>query len=427
MQINKVGGILDIFRVASFRNLWIAQIISQVSINMLTFVLGVLIYEQTRSNAAVSLLYLTVGLPAAFFGVISGVYVDRFDRKRVLFISTFLRVLVVLLLYNVLSNILLVYLLTTIITIIGQFFIPGAAALIPHYVNSKLLITANSLFTLTFYSAIIGGFVLGGPFLEIFGSDKIIIFIALLLGVATMFIGFLPQDSVTKIKSKGNEFTQLIGDIKACFSFIQKNPKIGQAILLMTLAQAVIAIFATLGPGFADKILSVKLTDASVLILGPAAIGMVVGAFFIGFFGTKFRKNSLIRNGIYLSGFLLLIIAFISNVSQIPSIEYFLKKYFLDTYKSYILILSIISFFFLGFANSLIDIACNTVLQEQSIDEMRGKVYGFLVSFVGGAAILPVVVSGVLADVLGIGNIIIFLGILLLCVGFVIQYKTSKA
>src|SRR3989344_1682605 len=90
------NGILRVIGIQPFFLLWSAQIISQVAFNMLIFIVGVFIYAKTRSNASVSLIFLTVGVPAAFFGIVSGAIVDNFEKRRVLLWSTSIRVLLVL-------------------------------------------------------------------------------------------------------------------------------------------------------------------------------------------------------------------------------------------------------------------------------------------------------------------------------------------
>ena len=80
-------------------------------------------------------------------------------------------------------------------------------------------------------------------------------------------------------------------------------------------------------------------------------------------------------------------------------------------------------FYLLGFANSLLDVPSNTILQKETEGDMRGRVYGILSASVGGAGILPVVISGVLADLVGVGNVIFLLGVLVLSYGLIRHFR----
>ncbi len=419
------SGFIEVLKNGPFRCLWFAQVLSQITVNMLTFVLAVVIYGQTKSNTAVSILYLTIGVPAAFFGILSGVYVDRFNKKNLLIITTVIRATLVGAILIFKDQLLIVYLLSILISLISQFFVPAEAALIPQYVDSPHLLPANSLFTLTFYSAIIGGFVIGGPLLSLLGEVGVLWLLIALFAGSTVFLAFLPavkHVEIPKTDSLFAAFAQVQNDITVGLRFIRNSASVTLAIFTLTLAQAIIAIFASLGPGFADRILNIKLTDASIIILGPAALGMIGGALVIGSL-IKFGKRKLIKSGIFLSGALLSFIAFLiffrTNRWANASLEQLLSL----NVAGAMVPLAVMAFFLLGFANSLIDVTCNTVLQERTTDEVRGRVYGVLASLIGGIAILPVILSGILADLFGIGKIFLLLGIVVLLIGTVMQVK----
>ena len=395
------NALIQVLQIVPFRNLWVAQVVTQIVVNTLIFVLGVIIYETTASNTAVSVLYMAVGIPAAIFGIISGVFVDRLPKKMLLISTVFVRAGLVLLLIFSQGKLIPLYLMSALISIIGQFFIPAEAALIPHFVRRELLLPANSLFTMTFYSAIIGGFVAGGPLLNLLGWQTLLVFLAAAFVAAGTLLLFLPREPLLP-SAHQLSFAMVVNDLRAGIEFIYKTISVRQAIILLLLAQSVIAIFASLGPGFADRILYIKLTDASILILGPAAIGMIFGALFISQVKSRFSRRKLITASIISSGLLFMLVA-----SLAASARYELPR----VVNVGILPIAITSFFCLGFANSLIDVTCNTILQEQTQEHMRGRVYGVLASLIGGVAILPVFVSGLLADTWGVGTVVFCLGL----------------
>lgn len=412
--------LLETLSIKPFLWLWLSQLISQIAVNMLVFVSGVLAYESNRTNTSVSLLYLAVGIPAAFFGIFSGILVDRFNKRTVLITSTILRMLLILLLFFYQSSLILVLLLNGVISVINQFFLPAEAGLIPRFVPNRLLMSANSLFTVTFYGAIIGGFVFGGPMLAWMGSKNVILFLVLLCFIATVFLFFINYKTAATIKiASGTNHT--LDDFIEGINFIRNSPLIFQAIALMTIAQMVISVFLTLGPGLADQILSLKLTDASLVIMAPAAIGMIIGAMVIGSIGQNYRKRNLINWGIWFSGLILL---FVSGLIRSTKSARFLSAFehiFFTSWNEGILPVAIICFFLLGVGNSLIDISCNTVLQEHTPDQLRGRIYGVLSSIISGVALLPVIISGILADKFGIGKIIFSLGLILFLFGMFVR------
>lgn len=165
----------------------------------------------------------------------------------------------------------------------------------------------------------------------------------------------------------------------------------------MTFSQALLSTLAVLAPGFADRMLMIDLTDASYLVMGPAAIGLVCGSFLVGAYGNKILKGTFITVGIVGAGANLLLLSVVSG--------------------SYSLIAAIILLFTLGIFNSFISVPANTILQQDSDSHMRGRVYGVLTSATGGVSLLPVVFSGILADELGIGLTMALLGLVIAAVG----------
>src|SRR3989338_7190728 len=67
-----------------FLNLWINQILVQLSFNALNFTLIIWVFKLTDSNTAVSALLFAIYLPAVILGVFSGVLVDLIDRKKII-------------------------------------------------------------------------------------------------------------------------------------------------------------------------------------------------------------------------------------------------------------------------------------------------------------------------------------------------------
>ncbi len=424
--------LLQVLRLRPFFWLWSAQLLTYVVANMLTFVLGVLVYSQTRLNTHVSLLYLAIGIPATVFGLGSGLIVDALNKKRLLFTSTILRAVILLLILINHQHMNFLLLAVALFTTFGQIFIPAEASLIPQIVPSHLLFAANSLFTMTFYASIIGGFVLGGPLMSILGNKVVMTSFVVAYGLAAALILMLPHN-LGKTNHNGTmTLVSVLDDFRFLFKFVQQTTYVGRALLLMTVLQVVVTIFMILGPGFVDKILHIKLTDASVVLLGPAAGGMILGALSMGILGSKFQKRTLIFAGVLISGILLLLLTLYTVMLGVPSSTQFLtQEYFpsdlINTYleqiRSVLLPLTIFTMFMLGICISLIDISCNTILQERTSDEVRGRVYGMLSTLISGVSLLPVVVSGVLADIIGIEKIIFALGMLLLGFGVYIGKK----
>lgn len=407
---------LSVIKNRNFRFLWLAQITSQVALNMLAFVLAIMVYAKTRSNTAVSLMLLSFAIPSVIFGVAAGGVVDFYDKRIILLLCNVARVFILMGFFLFAGNIFLLFLLAIFISIITQFFIPAEAPSIPNLVSGSDLLTANSLFTISFYVSTVLGFVLAGPVIRLFGNQNVYLFMLLLMSLASIFVYFLPSIKATKEKGKtAINLRFFTATIKDGLRFINENVRVKQSLILLTFSQALIATLAVLTPGFADRILGIDLKDASYLIMGPAAVGLVLGAFWVGGLGSKYLKGTIILVGIIAISITLILLSLMTKAGR-PSIGIFI--YFLHSRLVVTnLVVAIVLLFLLGIFNSFISVPANAILQGDSDTKMRGRVYGVLTSLTGGVSLLPVIFSGILADVAGVGKALFVLGIAVLTMG----------
>ena len=399
-----------VVRNSNFRSLWLAQIISQISLNMLAFILGLQVYHWTRSNTAVSLMLLTFGLPAVFFGVIAGSIVDYFDKRQILIFCNLSRAFFLIMLFFLSPNLIFLYILAILISTVTQLFIPAEGPSIPLLVHQEHLLWANSLFSISFYLSTILGYIFAGPMVNIFGMKNVYLVIALGMTVATYFTVKLPNLKTKAILEPFRfNFSGLISSIFEGFRYISKHPRIKQSLYLLTFSQSLIATLAVLAPGYADRVLVIDLTDASYLVMGPAAIGLVFGAYLAGQFGEKILKGSLVLMGIFGTGITLVLLSLISRFASFN-----------------IIFPAMLFLFLLGVSNSLINVPASTILQAESTNQIRSRMYGLLTSLSGGLSILPVVFSGILADTIGLEKTLMFLGFVVIILSVLYLFQRRK-
>ena len=163
---------LEVFRNRPFLLLWLSQAFTQVGGNMVIYGLTVIILESTSSKTAVSLLILTFLVPAVLFSALAGVYVDRVDRRTILVVTNLLRAGAFVLTFLAGSNLPVILVLNVTVSTITVFFGPAEAAMIPHLVPRRQLISANGIFTLTLNGAFAIGFALLGPIMVTIAGAK---------------------------------------------------------------------------------------------------------------------------------------------------------------------------------------------------------------------------------------------------------------
>src|SRR5579859_4559066 len=140
-----------VLRYAGFRNLWLGQVISQIGDYFAFLALMVVVSgfspEAASTTRAVSGLMIAITLPRLVFGVLAGVFVDRWDRRHTMIGSDLIRAGLTLALIPAFlaQNLWLVYALAFALAAFGTLFNPAKGALIPTLVPPEQLTAANAL------------------------------------------------------------------------------------------------------------------------------------------------------------------------------------------------------------------------------------------------------------------------------------------
>lgn len=395
-----------------FLLLWLAQITSQLAFNMLNFILIILVYEKTLSNTAVSGLIVSFTIPALLFGLLAGAYVDRRNKKSVLLITNISRAILAVLFYFTKDMLGMVYLLSFLTSVATQFFVPAEAASIPRLVGKGRLIRANSLFAITLYGSILVGYILAGPIIKILDIESAFLVGALFYFLASLFASVLPSMGSEK-EMTVNDFlangaiARAIIRIREAYELIRRVKNILTAILFLTLSQGVIIILATLLPGYATTVLGIQSSDISLIILIPAALGVVLGAIILTRLGRKVKRQLFVNTGIIFSGIILITLSYLSVLVSDVSLR---------------IVLAMTNLFILGVVNAFIVVISNATLQGTN-EHIIGRAYGVVVAASAGFSLFPVVLTGGLADIFGVKIVLVFIGILMLILGIGKSYR----
>lgn len=142
---------LTVLRNSDFRKLWIGQVISSIGDYFAFLALMVVVSgfsdDPASTTASVSGVMIALTLPRLLFGVLAGVFVDRWDRRVAMLVSDLARVALTLAMIPAFlsQNLLLVYAIAFVMSTVGTVFMPAKGALIPKLVPEEQLLSANSL------------------------------------------------------------------------------------------------------------------------------------------------------------------------------------------------------------------------------------------------------------------------------------------
>lgn len=420
--------ILKTLQIRPFLYLILSEFFSQFSMNIFNFILLIVVFAIARSNAAVSGVVIAFTFPTIIFGILAGVLVDRWNKKNVLFLTNLLRALMVVPLFFLSGDIFIIYTVTFGVSILTQFFIPAETPMIPVLVDRKYLLSANAIFGMVMYSSIFLAYALSGPILFLLGKQNVFVFITVFFLIAAFFA------SIIKVKKKkeigpalNNENLSLSfsQEIKTLITLISKTKSLYHALFSLTLAQVLIFVLAVIGPGYAQSVLRIKVENFPLLFVTPAVIGLTLGALILGSFLHKKSKSYLTKIGLIVLGVAILLLPYGAKLESREFVQ-FINFYLPLFLQINILHIMIVLAFVIGFATAFVFIPANTILQEETSDESRGKIYGLLNSLVGVISFVPVVAVGGLADVIGVKAVITGIGIIVLAIAAIRIFITDK-
>lgn len=419
--------ILKTLRIRSFLYLILSEFFSQFSMNLFNFALLIVVFRVSESNSAVSGVVIAFTLPSLIFGILAGVLVDRWNKKKVLLITNILRALLVFPLFYFYNNLAIIYIVTFGVSMVTQFFIPAETPIIPLLVKRKLLLSANALFGMGIYASIFLAYALSGPILFFLGERNIFIGLAALFVIAGFFASIIKVSKSRIEPKKVIDFPPLTlkQELKIMMDVIYKTKALSHALFSLTLSQVLIFVLAVVGPGYAKDVLNIPVENFPILFVTPAIIGVALGALIIGSFLHNFSKATLTKFGMFLLGVSIMLLPYGSKFESREFVQ-LINLYLPSLLTINVLHIMFVLAFVLGFATAFIFVPANTILQEETNDESRGKIYGVLNTLIGITSIIPVVLVGGLADIIGVKSVITGVGISVIILAFTRTFITDR-
>src|SRR5918912_1459173 len=119
---------------------------------------------------------LVVSLPYSLIGPFTGVFIDRWSRRRIMVVAPWLRTaLVWLVLFDPARSPVAFYAGALWVLSVNRFYLATAQAIVPRLVPTEDLLMANSLATVGGTVALLAGVFVGGKVIDAFGRGSVIV------------------------------------------------------------------------------------------------------------------------------------------------------------------------------------------------------------------------------------------------------------
>jgi DHA3 family macrolide efflux protein-like MFS transporter len=374
-----------VLRISMMRRLWYAQIISVFGDFLALFaVIGVLTFKLHATPQQVTGVSIAYMLPIAVLGVIAGVFVDRWPLKPTMVSSDSLRAALVLLLLFA-HQTWHFYAILAAISVVSSFFGPAQGVAIRSAVPLHGLRSANALMQQVMFGMRIIGPAIAAWLVATFGAR------VCYLADATSFVGSAlliasvpfvahskPTPAAPAQPTEQSALTRIWTDMKQGINFIFHHAGLLFVILAMASAMFVVGCF---GPLIAVYVRDSLHASANVFGIASALIGagMLIGINALNALAKNVKNTVLVYAG--LSGIALGLL-FLTVFTHVWS--------------------TMLGDFIIGVAIAGIIIPAQTMMQQETPPALMGRVGSTMMSLIFGAQILGLILSGILANQIGV-------------------------
>lgn len=374
--------IREVLKLKPVRRLWAAQVVSVFGDFLAIFaVLSYVSFTLHASAAQVTLISVSFMLPFGVIGPVAGVFVDRWNVKHTMIASDLIRGVLCLALVFA-GNVWQIYAILFLLSTVSTFFVPAQSVTLRTIVPKEGLLAANALVQQAFQVMRIISPALAGAIVGWFGASSCYYLDTVTFAFSASMIATLVIAREPVVPSKDSHPVKVVlDDLFAGVKFIFTHPTISFVILAMAAGMFAVSCF---GP-----LIAVYVRDelqANVLWFGiinsMIGVGMIVGTLVISRFAKEISKTHLALWGLFTMGAFVVVLAAFKTLAAAS-----------------------VGMLGLGIGVIFVIVAAQTLMQGQTPMEMIGRVSASFMAVLSIAQLVGLVISGSLAQTLGIRNL----------------------
>ncbi|MEX0988806.1 MAG: MFS transporter [Actinomycetota bacterium] len=388
-----------VVRDRTFLRLWGAQIVSSLGDWVYAIAVALLLADRVDGPDAVAVLatlLVVQYVPSAVFGALfAGPLVDRRSRRTLMIAADLARaVAIASLLLAGEPDLLHFYAVALVLGIFGAIFQPALLSTVPNIVRRDRVLPAQSLIGATSHIAIVAGPAIGGFLVARYAAGTVFAVNAATFVLSALLIATVPiAGPAVRALAPGPRFA----DVRRGLRYVASNPLTRGIIVVLGLVSLGAATKAPLEPLYVRDVLADGALETGGRIFGliTAAwgLGMVLGSVTAPGIARRWARERLLPISIAVVGCAVLVVSRTDDFSTV-----------------------LFAWLVAGWANALGNVSYETLLQERTPDEFRGRVFAAIEAvsdsaFVAGA-LIAVAVGAALAvqDVLAIAGGVMLIG-----------------
>ena len=380
-----------------FAIIWTGQFLSILTSSIVNFAIVLWLSLETGSAEVLAFATMAALLPQSVLGLFTGIFIDRWKRKRVMIMAdsfiAFCTLILAVLFYFDLAKISHIYVLLALRSVGSAFHMPAMQASVPLLAPKSELMRIAGINQVIQSVCNIAGPALAGLFITMMKMTNILLLDVAGAAFACLSLCFIPDPS----HEERNSELHLWREAKEAIMEVRNQYGLSWLFLLSILATFVIMPVSVLFPlmtlnHFAGNAFQVSLVEVSWgggALLAGALLGL-----------KKYRWNEiLLINGMYIA---LGLTFLFSGLLPVSGFIWFAVLTALG-----------------GVCGSLYFATFTTVIQSRIDPGVMGRVFSFYMSFSMLPSMIGLLSTGFLADSIGLGNTFIISGGFLCLIGII--------
>jgi DHA3 family macrolide efflux protein-like MFS transporter len=371
----------EVLGLTVMRRVWYAQLVSLLGDFLALFaVISVVTYRMHGTPSQVTGVQIAYMLPLALLGPLSGVFVDRWPLKPTLVASDLIRAGLVLLLF-VTSSMWQIYLVLCALSCVSSFFAPAQSVTIRNHVPMHGLIAANALMQMAMMGTRVVGPAAAGALVAAFGPNicYAVDFLSFIASAALISsVSILRPPAPPRTQSTNNRVHAVLRDMGEGMRFIRHHAAISFVVMAMAAGMFVIGCFGPLIAIYVREWLHAK-AGVFGMVSAMVGVGMMLGMPVVRRLSGRVPNGTLVLSGLAGIGLGALLLGALPWVAA-----------------------SMLACFTLGFTFAGVIVPAQTLMQKETPHALMGRISSTTMSVIFFAQLLGLVLSGVLANLLGV-------------------------
>lgn len=358
-----------------FVAIWLSQFVSGFGVALMNFVLGVWVFQTTRSVTSLALIAVCAMLPRALSSVFAGALVDRHGPRRAIVIGNVGALVslvpALVLFWNGLIEFWHICVTLALVSIWQSLLWPAVSASIPALLGKKEFVRANGMVqastaALNIIAPLIGGVVA----LHFDLGAMLVITIAIYAAsIPPLALARIPRAEITKEDAEANSYMSSISD---AWAYLRHNTTLLRLTVIFAASSFIIVIASML-----VKPLILSFASASSLgtVMSVSALGMLLGALGVAASGkgaSNFKQVML----------LMVIAGLCMAIGGLRPVVWLIA----------------VATFIYSFTMPIISSGVNTIIQTSAPVHLQGRMNATLTTIIQGSMPLAFLIAGPLAD-----------------------------